>query len=121
MIIKSFYPTKFYVADNSGVLLVKNISNFSKNNIGNVITWKVLNWTNKSKIKRHKIIKGLIINIKKNIFIKKLGVYIKSWINSIIIINSQFNPVGTRIFFVIFKDLFINNSLKILSIAKHVI
>ena len=117
--------TKLNVNDNSGIKLAQCLKIYKKKNgqIGDIILISIKNLkTNSSKKKLLKgdLLKAVIIYTKyknKN----TIGNLIKFDINSIIILNNQNKPLGTRIFGPITSTFRKLKNFKILSIANNII
>ncbi|BBA84683.1 50S ribosomal protein L14 [endosymbiont of Euscepes postfasciatus] len=116
-----------YVADNSGakkVLCIKVLGGSRKKYayIGDIIkisVKEILN--NKSKVKKGEVLKALIIRIKKKIY-RKDGTFIKFDNNFCILLNDKtLQPIGTRIFGPVTKELRDKNFMKIISLANEVL
>lgn len=94
------------VADNSGaktVRCIKILGGFKKKTakIGDIVIVSVQNLRNKaketSKVKKKEVCKALVIRTQKKIT-KKTGIGIKFNENTVVLLNKQDNPIGTRIF-----------------------
>jgi large subunit ribosomal protein L14 len=117
--------TKLNVNDNSGIKLAQCLKIYKKKTgqIGDIILISIKNLkTNSSKKKLLKgdLLKAVIIYTKyknKN----TIGNLIKFDINSIIILNNQNKPLGTRIFGPITSTFRKLKNFKILSIANNII
>ncbi len=113
------------VADNTGAKLVMCIkvlggTRFKYANIGNIIKVVVKEVISKSKIKKGDILKAIIIRTKYGI--QRLdGSKIKFDSNSCIILNDNNQPLGTRIFGPITKELKCEKFSKIISLASEII
>jgi len=117
------------VSDNSGaktVKCIKVLGGFKKKyaKLGDTIVVSVQKLRNKlkktSKVKKKEIYKALIIRTKA-CFRKKDGFYILFQENSVVLINSQGNPVGTRIIGPLSKKLKSKNFQKFISISNGLI
>jgi large subunit ribosomal protein L14 len=93
------------VADNSGaktVKCIKILGGFKKNtiNLGDSIIVSIQKLRNKSKttskVKKKEVTKAIIIGFKKSCHIKN-GFKLILKENSVVLINKQGNPIGTRI------------------------
>ena len=93
------------VADNSGaktVKCIKILGGFKRNtiNLGDSVTVSVQKLRNKSKltskVKKKEIVKAVIIEMKKTNYTKN-GFKVLRNENSVVLINKQGNPIGTRI------------------------
>ncbi len=114
------------VADNTGAKLVMCIKVLGGTNrkyayVGNIIKIVVKNVFSKSKIKKGDIFKAVIIRTKYNIC-RSDGTVIKFDNNSCVILNdTNLQPLGTRIFGPITKELRCEKFMKIVSLASEVI
>jgi large subunit ribosomal protein L14 len=120
----TFY-TKLFINDNSGGKIAKCIKIIGTSNkkyakIGDIITVTIKKSDKNKKIQQGDIKKGIIIQTKKN---EKhySGFYIKNEVNSVILINEQKNPIGTRIFGPLHLTLRKKKLIKLISLAKHII
>jgi large subunit ribosomal protein L14 len=117
------------VSDNSGakaVKCIKVLNGFKKKYaiVGDTIVVSVQKLRNKlkknSKVKKKSIYRALIIRTK--IYLrKKAGFNIRFKENSVILLNTQGNPVGTRIIGPLPKELKNKNFQKIISISNNLI
>jgi len=117
------------VADNSGaktVKCIKVLGGFKKRyaNLGDVIVVSVRQLRNKSK-KTSKVLKGavfraLVIRTKNN-YKKKDGSLFSLQDNSVVLINKQGNPIGTRILGPIPKILKKKKFMKFVSLSVGLI
>jgi len=117
------------VSDNSGaktVKCIKVLNGFKKKYaaLGDIIIVSVQKLRNKlkknSKVKKKEIYKALIIRTK--VFLrKKAGLSIRFKENSVVLLNTQGNPVGTRIVGPLPKELKNKNFQKIISISNNLI
>ncbi len=113
------------VSDNTGVKLVMCIkvlggTKFKYANIGNIIKVVIKEINSKSKIKKGDVFKALIIRTKYGIH-RKDGSFIKFDNNSCVILNDNNQPLGTRIFGPITRELKYDKFNKIVSLASEVI
>jgi large subunit ribosomal protein L14 len=116
--------TKLSVFDNSGARLVKCIKNFnSKTYPGNFLLASVKSLRLKQKIKL-KITKGTVVFaflLKTTVASYRFsGLKIRSFVNGVVITNKQKQPVGTRVFGVVPRDLK-QNLLKLLTLSGNVV
>jgi len=116
--------TKLYVFDNSGAFLVKCIKNFnSKIFFGNflLVSVKSLRFKQKTKLKINKGAVVFAFLLKTTTFCFRFsGLKIRAFINGVIIVNKQKQPVSTRIFGVVPRDVK-QNQLKLLTLSGSVI
>ncbi len=113
------------VSDNTGIKLVMCIkvlggTKFKYANIGNIIKIVVKEVISKSKFKKGDVLRALIIRTKYGIQ-RKDGSIIKFDNNSCIILNDNNQPLGTRIFGPITRELKCEKFVKIISLAPEVI
>lgn len=112
--------TKLIVADNSGGKLVTCIKSKNKSKIGSIITITVKEIKKKStKVKKKSIYKAIVLR-QKGLVKQNNGFYLNFKNNSIIIIDNNNNPIGTKIFGIIPKKLAKKNN-KILSLSSYLI
>lgn len=117
--------TKLKVADNSGAKLVQCIkvlggSNRSVASVGDIIVVSIKDALPKSKVKKGDVAKAVIVRT-----IHKLrrpdGSYIRFDENSAVLINANKEPVGTRIFGPVARELRAAKYMKIISLAPEVL
>ncbi len=117
--------TRLDVADNSGarsVMCIKVLGGTRRRyaSIGDVIVVSVKDASPNSKVKKGDIMKAVIVRTRKEIN-RKDGSYIRFDTNSAVLINPQNEPVGTRIFGPVARELRGKNFMKIISLAPEVI
>jgi large subunit ribosomal protein L14 len=113
------------VADNSGarsVMCIKVLGGSRRRyaTIGDVIVVSVKDAVPNSKVKKGDVMKAVIVRTKKEVN-RKDGSYIRFDNNSAVLINNQNEPVGTRIFGPVARELRAKNFMKIISLAPEVI
>ncbi len=112
-------------ADNSGAkkLMCIKVLGGSKRKyatIGDVIVVSVKEAISDSKVKKGEVKKGVIVRTRKEIN-RPDGSYIRFDDNSIVLINDAGEPVGTRIFGPVARELRAKKFMKIISLAPEVI
>ena len=117
--------TRLDVADNSGarsVMCIKVLGGTRRRyaSIGDVIVITIKDASPNSKVKKGDVMKAVIVRVKKEIN-RKDGTYIRFDTNSAVLINNQNEPVGTRIFGPVARELRAKNFMKIISLAPEVI
>lgn len=117
--------TRLDVADNSGarsVMCIKVLGGTRRKyaSIGDIIVVSVKDASPNSKVKKGDIMKAVIVRTKKEIN-RNDGSYIRFDNNSAVLINPQNEPVGTRIFGPVARELRAKNFMKIISLAPEVI
>jgi large subunit ribosomal protein L14 len=113
------------VADNSGarsVMCIKVLGGSRRRyaSIGDIIVVSVKEAVPNSKVKKGDVMKAVIVRTKKEIN-RKDGTYIRFDNNSAVLINNQNEPVGTRIFGPVARELRAKSFMKIISLAPEVI
>ena len=117
--------TRLDVADNSGarsVMCIKVLGGTRRKyaSIGDVIVVSVKDASPNSKVKKGDIMKAVIVRTAKEVN-RHDGSYIRFDKNSGVLINNQNEPVGTRIFGPVARELRAKNFMKIISLAPEVI
>jgi large subunit ribosomal protein L14 len=117
--------TRLDVADNSGarsVMCIKVLGGTRRRyaGIGDVIVVSVKDASPNSKVKKGDIMKAVIVRTAKEVN-RNDGSYIRFDNNSAVLINNQNEPVGTRIFGPVARELRAKNFMKIISLAPEVI
>ncbi len=117
--------TRLDVADNSGarsVMCIKVLGGTRRKyaSIGDVIVVSVKDASPNSKVKKGDIMKAVIVRTAKEVN-RKDGSYIRFDKNSAVLVNAQNEPVGTRIFGPVARELRAKNFMKIISLAPEVI
>jgi len=117
--------TRLRVADNSGAKLLQCIKVLGGTRrryatVGDVIVVSVKEAMPNSKVKKGDVMKAVIVRTKKEIA-RPDGSYIKFDDNSAVLITQQNEPVGTRIFGPVARELRAKNFMKIISLAPEVL
>jgi large subunit ribosomal protein L14 len=113
------------VADNSGAKKVRCFkvlggSRRRYGTIGDIIVCSVREATPDSPVKKGQVVKCVIVRTTKEVG-REDGSYIKFDTNAAVLINNQNEPVGTRIFGAVGRELRKRNFMKIVSLAPEVI
>jgi len=113
------------VADNSGARRVRCIKVLGGSkrryaNIGDVIVVSVREALPNSKIKKGSVMKAVIVRTKKGVR-RHDGSLIRFDSNSAVLIDNQKQPIGTRIFGPVARELRWKRFLKIVSLAPEVL
>lgn len=113
------------VADNSGAKKVRCFkviggSRRRYGTIGDVIVCSVREATPDSNIKKGQVVKCVIVRTTKEVG-REDGSYIKFDSNAAVLINNNMEPIGTRIFGAVGRELRKRNFMKIVSLAPEVI
>lgn len=117
--------TRLKVADNSGAreLLCIRVLGGSKRryaNIGDVIVASVKEATPGGVVKKGNVVRAVVVRSRKGVR-RNDGSYVKFDDNAAVIIKEDKNPVGTRIFGPVARELRENKYMKILSLAPEVL
>jgi large subunit ribosomal protein L14 len=117
--------TMLDVADNSGARKVGCIKVLGSSrrkyaSLGDVIVVSVKDAIPNAKIKKGDVVKAVVVRTKKGIR-RSDGSYIKFDDNSAVLINPQNEPIGTRIFGPVARELRAKRFMKIISLAPEVL
>ena len=117
--------TKLKAADNSGakLLLCIKVLGGSKRryaSIGDIVIVSVKEAIPNSKVKKGSVVRAVIVRTAKEIP-RPDGSYIKFDDNSAVLINPQNEPIGTRIFGPVARELRAKRFMKIISLAPEVL
>jgi large subunit ribosomal protein L14 len=113
------------VADNSGakrVACIKVLGGSKRRfaSIGDVIVVSVKEALPNSKVKKGDVMKAVIVRTVKEVR-RPDGSYLKFDDNSAVLISNQLEPVGTRIFGPVARELRARQFMKIISLAPEVL
>lgn len=113
------------VADNSGarrVLCIKVLGGSRRRyaSLGDIIVVSVKEAAPNAKVKKGDVMKAVIVRTAKEVG-RSDGSYIKFDTNSAVLIDNQREPVGTRIFGPVARELRAKKFMKILSLAPEVL
>ena len=113
------------VADNSGarrVLCIKVLGGSRRKyaSIGDIIVVSVKEAAPNSKVKKGDVMKAVVVRTAKEVG-RPDGSYIRFDNNSAVLIDNQKEPVGTRIFGPVARELRAKRFMKILSLAPEVL
>ncbi len=117
--------TVLNVADNSGakkVFCVKVLGGSKKKfaTVGDIIVVSVKEALPNTKVKKGDVMKAVVVRTAKEIR-RPDGSYLKFDDNSAVLINNQMEPVGTRIFGPVARELRAKQFMRIVSLAPEVI
>ena len=113
------------VADNSGakkVFCVKVLGGSRKTTatVGDIIVVSVKEALPNAKVKKGDVMKAVVVRTVKEVR-RTDGSYLKFDDNSAVLINNQLEPVGTRIFGPVARELRAKQFMRIVSLAPEVI
>ena len=117
--------TKLDVADNSGAKQVQCIkvlggSKRRTASVGDIIVVSVKEAIPRGKVKKGEVLKAVIVRTKKEIR-RNDGTAIRFDTNSAVLVNANGEPLGTRIFGPVTRELRSKKLMKIVSLAPEVI
>ena len=117
--------TALFVADNSGakkVMCIKVLGGSKRRyaSVGDIIVVSVKEALPNSKVKKGEIHKAVIVRTSKELT-RPDGSYISFDENSAVLINAQGEPIGTRIFGPVARELRAKQFMKIVSLAPEVL
>jgi large subunit ribosomal protein L14 len=113
------------VADNSGakrlaVILPLGGSTGLKAGLGDIITASVKEAAPDSNVKKGSVVKCVVVRTRKETR-RKDGTYIRFDSNAAVLINDDHEPIGTRVFGPVARELRDKKFMKIVSLAPEVI
>ena len=117
--------TRLRIADNSGAKVVSCIKVLGGSKrryayVGDIIVVAVKEAMPNSKVKKGDVVKAVIVRTAKEIR-RADGSHIKFDDNSAVLIDPQSEPIGTRIFGPVARELRSKNFMKIISLAPEVL
>ncbi|MGB7188907.1 MAG: 50S ribosomal protein L14 [Acidobacteriaceae bacterium] len=117
--------TMLEVADNSGarklqVILPLGGSSGKKAHLGDVVTAAVKEASPDGQVKKGKVVKAVIVRTRKESR-RRDGTYIRFDSNAAVLITDTGEPVGTRVFGPVARELREKKFLKIVSLAPEVL
>ena len=113
------------VADNSGakeVMCIKVLGGSKRRyaTIGDIIVVSVKEAIPRGRVKKGEVMKAVVVRVSKDIK-RPDGSSIRFDRNAAVLINAQSEPVGTRIFGPVPRELRAKNHMKIISLAPEVL
>jgi large subunit ribosomal protein L14 len=117
--------TKLNAADNSGakrLYCIKVLGGTRKRyaSVGDIIVVSVKEAIPNAKVKKGDVLKAVVVRTKKEVR-RPDGSYIKFDDNSAVLINAAKEPIGTRIFGPVARELRARQFMKIISLAPEVL
>ncbi|MBX7249564.1 MAG: 50S ribosomal protein L14 [Caulobacteraceae bacterium] len=117
--------TNLEVADNSGarrVMCIKVLGGAKRRyaSVGDTIVVSVKEAIPRGRVKKGDVLRAIVVRTSKDIH-RKDGSTIRFDKNAAVIVNKQSEPVGTRIFGPVPRELRAKNHMKIISLAPEVI
>ncbi|MBJ65832.1 MAG: 50S ribosomal protein L14 [Rhodobiaceae bacterium] len=117
--------SKLDVADNSGAKTVQCIkvlggSKRRTASVGDIVVVSVKEAIPRGRVKKGEVLKAVVVRTKKEIR-RVDGSAIRFDSNAAVLVNAQGEPIGTRIFGPVTRELRAKNLMKIISLAPEVI
>ncbi|AAK23239.1 50S ribosomal protein L14 [Caulobacter vibrioides] len=117
--------TNLEVADNSGarrVMCIKVLGGAGRRyaSVGDVIVVSVKEAIPRGRVKKGDVLRAVVVRVNQNLK-RKDGSVIRFDKNAAVIVNKQSEPVGTRIFGPVPRELRAKNHMKIISLAPEVL
>ena len=117
--------SRMRVADNSGakeVLVIRVLGGTNKRyaQVGDIVVCSVKSATPGGVVKKGEVVRAVVVRTKYGVR-RNDGSYIKFDDNAAVIIKDDKNPVGTRIFGPVTRELRRGNFMKIISLAPEVL
>lgn len=117
--------TNLDVADNSGAKLVCCIKVLGGSkrryaSVGDIIVVSIKDAMPHSKVKKGAVMKAVVVRTRKEVG-RADGSFIKFDSNSAVLLNNANEPLGTRIFGPVARELRLKNFMKIVSLAPEVL
>lgn len=113
------------VADNSGarrVMCIKVLGGSKRRyaNIGDVIKVSIKEAIPRGKVKKGEVMNAVVVRTRKGVR-RDDGSLIRFDSNAVVLLNNQLQPIGTRIFGPVTRELRTDNFMKIISLALEVL
>ena len=113
------------VADNSGARKIAVINPIGGSTgrfarIGDIVTASVKEATPESQVKKGSVVKAVIVRQRKELR-RKDGTYIRFDRNAAVLVNDNNEPIGTRVFGPVARELRDRRFMKIISLAPEVL
>jgi large subunit ribosomal protein L14 len=117
--------TRFEVADNTGAKIASCIGILGRSgtltgHVGDIISANIKESTPKATVQAGSVVKAVVVRTRRSIK-RKDGTSLRFDSNAVVIIDNNLNPVGTRIFGPVPRELRDKDFMKIISLAPEVI
>ncbi|MBI4881958.1 MAG: 50S ribosomal protein L14 [Planctomycetes bacterium] len=117
--------TMLDVADNSGAKIVKCFKVLGGTRrryagIGDIVVGSVRKAIPSSEVKTGQVVRGVIVRTRKAVR-RDDGSYVRFDRNAIVLLDKDNNPIGTRIFGAVARELRAKKFMKIISLASEVV
>ncbi|GHT95542.1 50S ribosomal protein L14 [Alphaproteobacteria bacterium] len=117
--------SRLTIADNSGakeIMCIKVLGGAGRRyaRVGDIIVASVKDAIPRGKVKKGDVVQAVVVRTASSIY-RKDGSVIKFDRNAAVIINKQGEPIGTRVFGPVTRELRSRNMMKIISLAPEVL
>jgi len=117
--------TRLVVADNTGakeIMCIKVLGGSKRRyaTVGDVIVASVKKATPTAKVKKGKVVKAVVVRVAKEIH-RENGSLIRFDDNAAVILDDKREPIGTRIFGPVAREVRYSGFMKIVSLAPEVV
>ncbi len=117
--------TKLVVADNSGAKIASCISVLKRSGkrtaeLGDILVVTIKKAVPGGAVKQGEVVKAVVVRTKRAIR-RRDGSYVRFDNNAVVVLGDDMNPVGTRIFGPVARELRQKNFMKIISLATEVV
>ncbi|MEC7519944.1 MAG: 50S ribosomal protein L14 [Myxococcota bacterium] len=117
--------TEMDVADNSGakrVAVIKVLGGSRRRyaGLGDIVVVSIKEALPTARVKKGDVAKAVVVRTKRE-YQREDGSYIKFDTNSAVILNQNLEPIGTRIFGPVARELRVKRFMKIVSLAPEVV
>lgn len=117
--------TRLGVADNSGAKQVRCVkviggSHRKVASVGDVIVVSIRDAIPRGKVKKGDVYRAVVVRVSKE-YRRADGSHIKFGDNAVVLIDKQGEPIGTRVFGPVPRELRARNFMKIISLAPEVL
>lgn len=118
--------TRLQVADNTGareVMCIKVLGGSKRRyaSVGDVIVVSIKDTIpNCQKVKKGDVMRAVVVRVKQSVR-RSDGSFMRADNNAAVLLNKQNEPIGTRIFGTIFRELRAAGFMKIISLAPEVV
>ncbi|GHU16482.1 50S ribosomal protein L14 [Alphaproteobacteria bacterium] len=117
--------SRLTIADNSGakeIMCIKVLGGAGRRyaRVGDIIVASVKDAIPRGKVKKGDVVQAVVVRTASSIY-RKDGSVIRFDRNAAVIINKQGEPIGTRVFGPVTRELRSRNMMKIISLAPEVL
>ncbi len=117
--------TRLNVADNAGareVMCIKVLGGSKRRyaRIGDIIKISVKDSTPRGRVKKGEVYNALVVRTRNGVR-RKDGSLIRFGTNAVVLLNEKLEPIGTRVFGPVTREIRIERFMKIVSLAPEVL